>query len=241
MSIHLIAIGNNYEGTDYSLPDCVLDTENAERACESFATVLRLNGRNATRERVRADLVNFLGKLKRDDLALVYNSGHGTFDTIKGKRYEAVVLDGGELYYEFEMRADLLMRPKGTLLAAASDSCYSGGLPRAIGNPHRFARAIPISMCKRHTVRVPERSVRLPNAGYTACSAKEVSYSTGQGGAWSNEMWKAMAARTSRTTLPSLHKRIRKELPSNEWPQTPQFFCDPVLAKRTLKSFMGAK
>jgi len=243
MSIKLLAAGTNYTGTVNELPDCILDVENIADTFKPFAEVTTLTGADATRAGLMSAVHKFLSSLKKNDLGILWWSGHGTYETIKGKRVEAIVCDGFELIYDFELQTDLLVRQAGSLLMYGADSCYSGGLPRGLSlgaTNHGKVRAMPVKSCITHKVIVPTRKAKRPNAGITGCNVKEVSYSTGDGGAMTNAFRAAFATSKQNTTLPALYKRIRKVLPSSEWPQTPQFHCDPVLAKRTLKSFVKA-
>jgi hypothetical protein len=239
MSIHLLAIGSNYEGTVNALPDCLIDVANAIKTFEPFCeTAESIVGSDATRDNIRSHVACFIGALEPKDLGILYFSGHGTTDKVQGKKVEAIVCDDFELIYDFEMRGDLNKRVDGSMLVALADSCYSGGLSKA------FAKAKPRGMnaddCVGHRVRFPVRTPKRPNAIFEGCAAKEVSYSTGNGGAMTLATLKAFADRKVDTTLPALYKRIRKLLPSKQWPQTPQFQIDKVLEKRTLKSFVEA-
>lgn len=238
MSIRLLAIASNYTGTINELPDCVLDSENVIKAFSPFCeTAESITGKDATRDGIRSAVAEFIGSLKSNDLGLLYFSGHGTQDKVQGKKVEAIVCDGFELIYDFEMRVDLNRRVDGSLLCALADSCYSGGLSRDFNRAK--ARTMPVAQAVRHRIRFPVRTPKRPNAIFEGCDTKELSYSTGTGGAMTNVLLKAFAERKDATTLPALYKRVRKSLPSKQWPQTPQFVCDKVLEKRMLKSFTG--
>lgn len=238
MSIRMLAMASNYAGTVNELPDCILDCTRVSTAFKKFCDVTLLIGKQESRLGVIAAVVKLLASLNKGDLGIIYYSGHGTYDSIKGKRESAIVCDDFQLIYDFEMHAELANRVPGSLLMCIADSCYSGGLlPRTLN--HGKARTIAISRCVNHDVVRPTRSPEKPNADLTGCSAKEVSYSTGQGGALTNALLPALHARTDKTTLPALYKTIRKTLPSKQWPQTPGFYCDDVLAKRTINSFIA--
>lgn len=235
MSIRLLAIGTNYTGESYELPDCELDAENVRTAfapfCETATTLL---GKKATREGITKAVRKLIGSLQKGDLGILYFSGHGTYETIKGKRVEAIVCHGGSVIYDFEKRNEFNKRKAGSFIVAASDSCFSGGMMKQFGVK---ARSVSIKHLYPHRVEVPTRSPRRPNAEFSASAAKEVSYSTGNGGAWTLAMLEEFADRHVNTTLPALHKRIRKHLPNDEYDQSPQFVCDDELKRRTLKSF----
>lgn len=237
--IRLLAIASNYTGTINELPDCILDSENILKTFSPFCdSAESITGTDATRAGIKTAVAKFIGGLQPNDLGLLYFSGHGTTDKVQGKKVEAIVCDGFELIYDFEMRTDLNRRADGSMLVAVADSCYSGGLAKDF--QHGKRRSMALSACVRHRVRFPVRTPKRPNAIFEGCAAKEVSYSTGEGGAMTNVLLKSFNERTITTTLPALYKRIRKELPSRQWPQTPQFVCDKSLEKRTLKSFVKA-
>lgn len=233
MALHLLAIGNNYRGTLNELPDCELDAQNISELfapyCESVTTLL-----SKGRESIVKATTKFLSKLGKNDLGILYYSGHGTQTAVNMKISEAIVCNDVRLIYDFELRSLLNERAKGSMLAMAADCCYSGGLSRGIQGAKRM---IPASRCIKHRIERPARMPKGPEALYTA-AGKEPSYSTGQGGAWTLEFMDAFADRKAKTTLPALHKQIIKHLPSDEWPQHPTFECANALAGRTLKSFV---
>ena len=239
MAIHLLAIASNYTGESYALPDCELDAAAILAAFQPYCeTAKGLIGPRATREGITKAVRTLIGSLNSGDLGILYFSGHGTYETVKGKRVEAIVCHGGSLIYDFEKRQEFNKRRAGSLIAAASDSCFSGGMLRAKWLPGK-KRAVDISKLYPHKIDLPTKSPTKPNAEFSASDVKEVSYSTGHGGAWTLAFLKSLAASKFNTTLPALHKRIRKLLPSDEWPQSPQLSIDASLAKRTLKSFAG--
>lgn len=235
--IHLLAFGNDYRGTINQLPDCETDAKNVTAMfkpyCASTQTIL-----SATRDAMREATKEFLASLLPNDLGILYYSGHGTTDKVNGKLSEAIVCNDFGLIYDFELRADLNKRADGVMLAMAADSCYSGGLSKAVRR-EGIPRVIPANYCVSHNARRPSRSPQRPNAIYEACSNKETASSTGKGGAWTNVFRKAFDERKANTTLPGLHKRITQLLPSRDYPQHPQFEIDNVLKNRTLKSFIG--
>jgi len=232
--IHLLAIASNNRGESCELPDCELDATNIAEAFEPFcASAKCLLAEKATRNSIFTAVRKFLATLGKGDLGLLYFSGHGTFDTIKGKRVEAIVCHGLELIYDFELRAELTKRAAGSMLASLADCCFSGGLPRG----HGKARTVAVKHCFKHTAELPTRGVKRPNATYAACRAGEVAFSTGMGGAMTLTFLEAFAERQTNTTLPALHKRIQKMLPNDRWNQHPCFYTDNAMKRRTLQSF----
>lgn len=235
--IHLLAIATNYTGESYELPDCELDARNVVAAfkphCDSVKSLI---GSKATRAGITKAVRALIGSLKKGDLGLLYFSGHGTYETIKGKRVEAIVCHGGTLIYDFETRIEFNKRVEGSLIAAASDSCYSGGMLRDF---KLKPRTVNVHKLRTHKVDMPTRTPERPDAKLAASNTGEYSYSTGNGGAYTNVFLMEFKKSKFNTTIPSWHKRIRKHLPSDQWPQTPQLQIDDVLKRRTLKSFKG--
>lgn len=235
--IHLLAIGTNYTGESYELPDCELDVVRIVVEFEDYcSSVTTLTGKQATRAGITKAFRAFAAKLNKGDLGLVYFSGHGTYEMIKGKRVEGIVCQGGSVIYDFEKRTEFNKRKPGSFIVAASDSCYSGGMFKGMAQ----ARSVSIDKLYRHAVDMPTRSPAKPNAELSASAAKEVSFSTGNGGAFTNVLVDTLSDSGFNTTLPALYKRIRKALPNAEYDQTPQLQIDDVLKRRTLKSFLEA-
>lgn len=237
--IHLLAIGTNYTGESYELPDCEYDAMQITKTLKPFCTTAKeLLGARATRPGILRAVKALLAHLTRGSLGLLYFSGHGTQTTVQGRRQEAIVAHGGTLVYEREIRALLSDRAAGSMLCSMADCCHSAGLAK--GRLRGFKRSIPDSFCFLPDIaRLPRVSKNLPDSRWLACKADELAYSTGNGGAYTLAFLEAFADRGEKTTLPALHKAIRRQLPSDRWPQTPQLRCDAELRTRTIKSFVA--
>ncbi len=236
MSIHLLAVGSNYEGESCELPDCILDVLNVATAFEPFvASAKCLIGNKSTRRGTLSAVRKFLDGLRKGDLGLLYFSGHGTTDKVQGKEIQATVCHDLNLIYETEWRAELMRREQGSMLAMLVDCCYSGGLPRG-----KRGRTVSIRNVFRHDVEWPTREQKRPNSVYTACRAGEVAYSTGNGGAMTNAFLEEFETRHTNTTLQSLFNRVKKHLPNADYPQHPTAYLDSTMKRRTLKRFAGA-
>jgi hypothetical protein len=238
--LRLLAIGCNYPGEAYSLPDCEMDANSLAKTFAPYVGSARtLLSRQATHAGMLRAVRAFLDSLRAGDLGLLSFSGHGTNEKISGKYVQAIVANDGKVFYEHELRQILNDRPEGTILGMLSDSCHSGGLPRGhIGNS-RKPRTVPVRLVTPHDTKVPAKAPPRPNFEYLASKAEEYAYSTGEGGAMTRAFCECFAKRGGRTTLRSLHQGIRTLLPNKEWPQTPQFVCrDAALAKRTIRSFV---
>lgn len=237
--IHLLAIGTNYTGESYELPDCEYDAMQMTETLEPYCTTAKeLLGARATRPGILRAVKALLAHLTRGSLGLIYFSGHGTQAAVQGRTQEAIVSHGGVLIYEREIRALLADREKGSLLCSMADCCHSAGLAK--GKLRGFKRSIPESFCFLPDIdRVPRVVKDLPDSRWTACRANELAYSTGRGGAYTLAFLESFAERGVTTTLPELHKAIRKRLPTDQWPQTPQLQCDAELRRRTIKTFVA--
>lgn len=236
MSIHLLAIGCDYKGTSYSLPDC--EEYDAQGLDEDLTPYLKsgtvLIGKNAAREGMIAASTKLRSRYRKGDVLLCSFSGHGTTDIVNGKRMQAIVCNDGTLIWEDELRQYLADFPLAVFLA---DSCFSGGLVRSM----HLARTIAIENCVKHVPLATGKVSPNPHAKYLACNEKETAASTGEGGAMTLAVRRSIHETGETTTLAGIAKRIKKLLPNREYTQHPQFVCeDKAFANRTLKSFMRA-
>ncbi len=238
--IHGLFLGNDYPGTSYSLPDCVLDAERMFGALRPYLAPRSVLLRND--DCTLANVVRWIQAtrplLTSGDAVLGYNSGHGTSQRVGGQQLEGLVLARGVVWWEQNLRE--LLAPLSPAIFI-SDSCFSGGLARSARRAPRASfqpRFVPPSML---SIRRFPASDRLPRREYdyfAACAAGETADSTGDGGAFTNAALAVLRASHSRLTMQGLFGRVRKVLPSAEHPQTPQFFAsDRGFATRTLASF----
>jgi hypothetical protein len=255
MPIHALHIGNNYRGTADELPSCELDAERLAKAFGPYcASQVVLTGRDATRNGILYAGRTIKSKLKRGDLWVITNSSHGTWEnkTAGGlaaggrrRRVEAVVCDGFELIYDFEM--DELVddeRAAGSVVFAFSDSCFSGGLERALHT--RRKKTIPLHRAKPHAANPPQKDRPLPGVVFiSGCRTKEESFDTGDGGAATNALLQAFREQGAGSSFARLYGRIAGNkgslLPSDEWPQHPQLEGAAEDVARTFQSFVRKK
>lgn len=252
----MASIGNDYPNSPYSLDDCCLDAERMFAKLNDYISVESELVRNE--ECTLANLtkiVRAFAKLKTDKTAFViYNSGHGTSD---GRR-QGIVLSRGVVLWEAKLRE--MLRPLSPAILI-SDSCFAGGLERNITTTTVTAyaetdsgefRRIPVRRknlaiprfvpFKQLPGKQPPPQGRMPRMTYdyfAACDSDETADSTGNGGAFTNEVLKVLGEATPRLTMKGIYNRVRKVLPNKEHQQTPQFVSsDKGFAKRTLASFM---
>ncbi len=178
--------------------------------------------------------------LRNGDHWIVSNSGHGTREFKNGRWVEAVVCHGGDLLYDFEMH-ELFdgERAPESLLTVFSDSCFSGGMARSFSD--RMVRSIGVQHCRSH-VATPIDLPHLPKIFFSGSTAREESYSTGDGGALTNAILQALDEQGFATTYGKLFERVGGKknglLPTDDWPQRPQCLAtDKRLLKLKLSSF----
>lgn len=219
--IHLLAIGCDYKGESYELPDCELDAANVTSKANRFVgDSVSLQGRQVSISSL-IDEVHTIADRKADsDPLLAYFSGHGTTTTANGKTIQGIVMNDGSVFWEMELRALLAKISPAVFIA---DSCFSGGLARG---GQRIARYVPFENLPQRPIReAASVSTSLPRYYYSACATGETAASTGSGGAFTLELLRAFDRINANTTFNSLYAAIRQRLPSKKYPQTPQFYC----------------
>lgn len=236
--IYGLFLGNDYPGTSYSLPDCVLDAGRMFAALDPYVATASelLRNEECTLANI-AKWVRSAAKLAGPkDAFVVYNSGHGTND---GKR-QGLVLASGVVWWEYEIRK---LAAQLTPAIFISDSCFALGLARASRLTARTyqPRYVPLAQLGRR--RQPAPTGRLTPRQYdyfAACDTGETADSTGDGGAFTNELLAVLRTAKPRLTMQGVYSRVRKSLPNAEHPQTPQFVASSKgFAQRTLGSFVG--
>lgn len=231
MTLHALMLGDDYPGESFSLPDCVLDSERMFAVMQPYLSGASELLRNE--ECKLANIVKWINATRKlaksTDAFVVYNSGHGTSD---GKK-QGIVLSGGIVLWEAKIR-ELLKQISPAILI--SDSCFAGGLARTNGTAARY---VPIAALRKSQ---PAPTARLGPRQYdyfAACDTNEIADSTGDGGAFTNEILAVLRDATPRLTMKGIYNRIRKVLPSKEHRQTPQFVAsDKGFSMRTLVSFV---
>lgn len=239
MSMFGLFLGNDYPGTAYSLPDCVLDAERMFAVMQPYLAPESELLRND--ECTLANIVRWVRATQKQmqpgDVAEIYNSGHGTSERVGNKQLQGIVLTAGVVLWEDKIRE------LANLLSPAifiSDSCFADGLTRAVGRQPRYIAFSRLN--KRRQIMPAGRMPRRQHDYFAACAANETADSTGDGGAFTNVLLDVLKTASKRTTMQGIYNRVRKQLPNAEHPQTPQFYAsDKGFANRTLASFMGAK
>lgn len=233
MALHLLACGSNYEGTPAELPDCQLDLVRWCDLLSQYTTEpVELIGKKWRPINAVRAVEKIAAKKKSTDATIVFYSGHGTSELVAGKQQQGIVFD--DLTVAWEKACRSLFEAISPVIFVV-DCCFAHGLDRG---GKRQARFIPYAECRPSRLVVSDRVAAPIHAKYYASSAKQTAASTGNGGAFSNAALEVLAKYGDAISFERIHKEIRKLLPSDEYPQSPQFVCtNASFAKRTLRSF----
>ena len=251
MANHALCVGiNDYPGTRLDLRGCVNDATDWQSALADggYSPVL-LTDASATRDAVMDALRTLIGNAVSGDSCVFTFSGHGSWlpdesGDESDERDEllcpydvmqhAYILDD-DLYQVFSTKAS------GVRITMVSDSCHSGTVVRAAPKLERpatdaaGARLLPpyvLAQGDRRLERAIDRAVRKPATTklrypallLAACADDELSYDASfdgrPNGAFTRTALTALA--TGVTTPQALYDEIRKTLPTEWFPQTPQ-------------------
>jgi hypothetical protein len=243
---YALCIGiNDYPGTGNDLSGCVNDAQDwaEELTKRSFDTELMLDAQ-ATGEAMRAGIRRKLGQAGSGDTVVITYSGHGTWvrddngDEADG-RDEALcpydIFTNGPLLDD-ELYDILCERERGTRVVLISDSCHSGTVARMAPSLRESAdkvRFLPPSVFLS-----PEeaaRAAKMPRvlAGrprhaallMSGCQDFEYSYDAHFGdrpnGAFTYVALAALRELAAGATYKDWMAAIAKQLPSQDYPQTP--------------------
>ena len=231
---------NRYPGAS-DLYGCVNDAQ-------GWGTLAAINGYetssllddDATWVNVTEELRRLCRESRWGDRILFTFSGHGTWvpdvdrDEEDG-RDEALVLwpgHAGSLLTDDDLRLLWLSRKRGVRVTTFSDSCHSGTVSRFLDGGEAIVRfvhpaqlGIPID---REREGLPTRLVKPPTNTvlFSGCEDREYSYDAHIDGL-PQGAFSAVALRVARDN-PGIsygrwHKMIRTALPSDDYPQSPQF------------------
>lgn len=194
-----IIIGLNYTGTGYALQDCELDADNMAVMLEACGVECEVTKGEAT----PTALISYLTSVaavqhRKTDTLYIYFSGHGTQipgKTEADKYNEAICLyddiRGIMPLKDDDLRAALDQVP-GTKIVVL-DCCFAGGMEREVMRPDRKAKFIQfadgMTVYKIPDVLKREKAVSTGKTYFLfACQEREVSYSTGYGGLFTNAL-----------------------------------------------------
>lgn len=189
----LISIGLNYKDSEYALPDCELD---AQRMSDLYSK----NGYN-TKVFNAIDVDGFralMGEISASNVEelVLYYSGHGmqlpNSSGIEQDKYEEALCfwNGQKLQLLKDDDFALLVQEVAKKVTVIIDCCHSGGMARSTMKPGMKPKSIAYEdSMSELIVELPQRkNVGARAATFLFASVEsQVSYSTGDGGAFTNE------------------------------------------------------
>lgn len=235
---------NDYPGSNADLHGCVNDAMDWQQVLRGagYDTTVLLDG-DATKAAVVAALRNVVTASRFGDRVVFTYSGHGTWLPDRNgdeldQRDEALVCHdyrSGGLLTDDELHEIFSQRRFGVRGLILSDSCHSGTVTRAMMDPLGSDRAPrflpPVTFLSGLDLAAAERVQTMPPAGrprsgtvlISGCADDEVSYDvhdTRPHGAFTFAALQAL--RDNPRNLNAWYASIRRQLPSEAYPQTPQ-------------------
>ena len=254
MAKNALCVGiNNYPGTNMDLAGCVNDAKDwkAELAGRGY-TVKQLLDEEATRAAIVQALEALVGGAKDGDSLVFTFSGHGSWlpddDADEPDARDEMMCPHDITNDQYLMDDDLhtifSRKPQGARMYILADCCHSGTVVRYASGPRQpdgvttKARFLPPYIFARGD-RLFERAIDraagkpaptkldYPALLFSGCQDTEFSYDTSfnerPNGAFTRAAIDALADKAI-TTPRALYDAIRKQLPSQQLPQTPQLF-----------------
>ena len=211
----LLAIGLNYANSEYALPDCALDAQRMKALYEDHGYDSSVWTKMTPNQFEK--IIKEIRDMKLDEL-VVYYSGHGVqlpkADSNEDDRYEeALCLWNGErllMLTDHDFAA--LVSTAAKRVIVIMDCCHSGGMNRSMVQPGHKRKSLPYnaSMVK---FGIQEEFATKSKKDVTflfASVENQVSYSTGDGGAFTNAFLQAV--RNDMTKTSEIIDRIRRQV-----------------------------
>ena len=238
---------NDYPGTYNDLYGCVDDAKNWSNILyENFGfdrTDLLLN-EQATRGNIKAKFLSMLSGAKSGDILVFTYSGHGTnvpdtLDPDEADGYDEALYTYDGVLLDDELRDMIKRLPNDVQLIFISDSCFSGTITRGDLTTKRMNRSRSRKQVTKYMPHQHEGFARrvhklkrrkrflieedMKEVVFTGCSDQEYSYDAYIDGKWGGA-FSHFAVKTLKDeyTYNEWYAEIRKYLPSNNYPQTPQ-------------------
>ncbi|TXH09535.1 MAG: caspase family protein [Hyphomicrobiaceae bacterium] len=237
-----VFVGINYERTSAALRGCMNDARNWYRALGSHCieTALLLED-EASRQGIIGTLTKTLAKLKAGDWLVFTFSGHGTQvkdasgDEQDGKDEAICPYDYQKsLILDDEIRAVLSRRNPESFVLAIMDCCHSGTNLKALDMAPRSLDWSEIPEEAKLLISNDTRGAAGDDGVMliSGCDSSEVSFDITENGVPCGALtsralaaWKDLA---QGATYGFWYQKIRKELPSSRYRQTPQFEPSPA-------------
>lgn len=228
---------NDYPGTGNDLSGCLNDCDTWANILSSLNfSVTKLKNAEVTRQAFKDALTSLVKNAVAGDILVFTYSGHGSFvvnmnNPEPDKKDETIYTYDGNVF-DYEIRNILDNLKDGVSLTVILDSCHSGTGTRIAYFGTAKPRFMPprdpamaalgyLPTAKR--VFVPESQMK--EILFSGCLSSEYSYDAHIGGiamgAFSYYATQALKKNPNMTCL-QLYNEIRKSLPSNDYPQTPQ-------------------
>ena len=254
MAKRALCVGiNDYPGSNIDLTGCVNDAKDWQALLEQRGyTVETLHDDEATRARIVEALKDVIGQAAPGDSIVFTFAGHGSWLT-DGDRDEPDARDEmmcpadvmkGQYLLDDDLYVIFCTKPTGSRLYVIADCCHSGSVVRYAAEPAatdaaplkaRFLPPYVFARGDRAFERAIDRAVntpaptklRYPALLFAGCQDSEFSYDTSfnrrPNGAFTRTAIDALQD-ASVVSPHALHAAIRKKLPSQALPQTPQLF-----------------
>jgi len=224
-----IIIGINYTGEDYALPDCEQDADTMAAMLEKQGVETFVQKGECSPNWLLSHLAHVAATQQEPkDTLYLYFSGHGTQFRNLNERDST----GEALCFYDKRHGQIILLKDNNLVAALDripgtkivifDSCFSGGMDRNT--------VAPIEGMQRKSLQYDAETMHIHDSGITravlrrtpqyylfACSEEQVSYSTGNGGAFTLALQQCQ--RLGYRTLSKILKWTKPVL--NQYGQTP--------------------
>jgi len=244
---------NDYPGSNMDLAGCVNDAKDWQALLEGRGyTVQRLLDAEATRARVVEALTTLVGGAADGDSLVFTFSGHGSWlpddDRDEPDQRDEMMCPYDVMKEQYLLDDDLneifQQKKAGARLYVIADSCHSGSVVRYAPAPAqpdvapikaRFLPPYVFAKGDRLFERAIDRAVNTPAPTklsypallFSGCQDMEFSYDTSFNGR-SNGAFTRTAIDALKdpaiTTPKALYDAVRRRLPSQTLPQTPQLF-----------------
>lgn len=253
MRRNAICIGINYAGTDYALSGCINDADDWASYLNGLGfNVGMLVEAQATKALITSSMLVMASSLEAGDVGVITYSGHGTWvPDLNGdepdRKDEAFCPidmgdDGANLLIDDEINMILSTRAHGSRIVLITDSCHSGTVFRFFSPkgtaarkvrylpPAHFAKSSPMiaAVNRLGPEGVKPSDTAVPGVlHYSGCKDREYSYDAEFGsranGAFTYYAMRAAKNLKDGATYGDWYKAIHRQLPSDEYPQSPRF------------------
>jgi hypothetical protein len=229
---------NDYPGTQNDLSGCINDFNDWVDLLTAygFTNIIKLINAQATKEAIKANLTKIVNEAVSDDEIACTYSGHGSYVVDMSKdepesKDETIYTYNGNMLDD-EIREILSKAKPGVKITVILDSCHSGTATRLMGPNAPKPRFMPPKdpeMAKLGLT-LPTKKATYPESDMkeillSGAKSTEYSYDASFGGRPNGALTRVAIDALKKLKNPTYNEwyaEIRKNLPSNEYPQTPQ-------------------